>query len=216
MHRLILTSAVYRQSSAARPGLDAIDPDGRLLARYPLRRLDAEAIRDGMLHVSGELDRRGGGPYVPSTRTADGTVEVAATADGSLRRSIYLQQRRTQVVTFLQLFDAPSMVTTCGKRLPSTAPIQSLALMNSDFVRARARAFANRLAREPGADGPARLDLAFRLACGRPPFDDERAVCEKFLVKQREIYAKNEHADQRAWTDLCQMIFAGNAFLYVD
>jgi hypothetical protein len=216
MHRLILTSAVYRQSSAARPGLDAIDPDDRLLARYPLRRLDAEAIRDGMPHVSGELDRRGGGPYVPSTRTAEGTVEVAATADGALRRSIYLQQRRTQVVTFLQLFDAPSIVTTCGKRAPSTVPIQSLALLNSEFVRARGRAFAERLARQAGDDGPARIGLAFRLACGRLPFDDEREACERFLAKQREVYAKDEHADKRAWTDLCQMIFAGNAFLYMD
>jgi hypothetical protein len=216
MHRLIVTSAVYRQASAVRPGADAIDPDDRLLARYPLRRLDAEAIRDAMLAVSGELDRRAGGPYVPSTRTAEGTVEVAATADGAPRRSIYLQQRRTQVVTFLQLFDAPSIVTTCGKRTPSTVPVQSLALLNSEFARARARAFATRLAREAGDDGPARLDLAFRLACGRLPFDDERETCTKFLVKQREVYAKGEHAVALAWIDLCQMILASNAFLYVD
>src|SRR4029077_1788302 len=74
LHRLILRSAVYRQSSAPRDGLDAIDPDDRLLARFPVRRLDAEAVRDAMLHVAGELDPKAGGPYVPSHRTAEGVV----------------------------------------------------------------------------------------------------------------------------------------------
>ena len=148
MHRLILTSAVFRQSSAPRANLDRIDPDNRLLARFPLLRLDAEAIRDAMLHIAGDLDPRASGPYVPSKVTPEGTVEVAETTAGAHRRSIYLQQRRTQVVTFLQLFDAPSMVTTCGKRSPSTVPLQSLALLNSEFSLARSKAFAVRLFRE--------------------------------------------------------------------
>ncbi|HEX4590202.1 MAG TPA: DUF1553 domain-containing protein, partial [Gemmataceae bacterium] len=216
MHRLILTSAVYRQSSRPREGLNSIDQDNRLLARFPVRRLDAEAIRDAMLQISGELDARAGGPYVPSQRTADGTVEIAENAAGALRRSIYLQQRRTQVVTFLQLFDAPSIVTTCGKRTPSTVPLQSLALLNSEFVRARSKAFAARLAREAGDDAGKRIDLAARLAWGRPPLPEERAPCETFLAKQTEQYGQEKDADRRAWTDLCQMIFAGNAFLYAD
>src|SRR5262249_5709526 len=169
MHRLILISAVYRQSSKPGDGLDAVDPDNRLLSHFPLRRLAAEAIRDGILHVSGELDLRAGGPFVASKRTADGVVEVPENVDGAKRRSVYLQQRRTQVVTFLQLFDAPSIVSTCGKRTPSTIPLQSLALLNSDFARNRARGFAARLGREAGADTAARLALAFRPACGRPP-----------------------------------------------
>ncbi len=216
MHRLIVTSAVYRQSSAPREKLETVDPDNRLLARFPLRRLDAEAVRDAMLHVSGELDARVGGPYVPSKRTAEGTVEVAESMDGAHRRSIYLQQRRTQVVTFLQLFDAPSIVTTCGKRSPSTVPLQSLVLLNSEFARARARAFAARFGREAGADPASRLDLAFRLACGRPPRQEERALCESFLGKQSAVYGKEKDAELRAWTDLCQMLFASNAFLYVE
>src|SRR5262249_27876853 len=157
--RLILTSATYRQASAPRDGPGKVDPDNRLLARYPLRRLDAEAIRDAMLHVSGELDARAGGPYVPSKRTPEGIVEVPEKTGGAHRRSIYLQQRRTQVVTFLQLFDSPSIVTTCGKRSPSTVPLQSLALLTSELARARARAFAARLAREAGDDA-GRLGLA--------------------------------------------------------
>jgi hypothetical protein len=215
-HRLILTSAAYRQRSEPREKLDALDPDNRLLARFPLRRLDAEAVRDAMLHVADELDPRAGGPYVPSKRTAEGTVEVAENTDGAHRRSVYLQQRRTQVVTFLQLFDAPSMVTTCGKRSSSTVPLQSLVLLNSEFARARCKAFAGRLRREAGGDGARRLDLAFRLACGRPPLRGERALCEAFLARQSEVYAKEEDVDLRTWADLCQMLFASNAFLYVE
>jgi hypothetical protein len=127
-----------------------------------------------------------------------------------------LQQRRTQVVTFLQLFDAPAIVTTCGKRSPSTVPLQSLALLNSEFVRNRAKSFAARLAAEAGEDPGKRLELAFTLVCGRPPLADERGACEKFLGVQRSVYAKEKGADERLWNDLCQMLLASNAFLYVE
>src|SRR5262249_22522172 len=157
MHRLILRSAVYRQTSEPREELKTIDPESRLLGRFPLRRLDAEAVRDAMLCVSGELDTRPGGPYVPSKRNADGVVEVAEGVARARRRSVSLQQRRTQVVTLLQLFDAPAMVGTCGKRSLSTVPLQPLALLNSEFVRARARAFAQRLTREAAAETKDRL-----------------------------------------------------------
>lgn len=216
LHRLIMKSAVYQQSSSPSDGLDAIDSDNRLLAHFPLRRLDAEAIRDAMLHVSGELDARSSGPYVASKRTPEGIVEIDEKTAGAFRRSIYLQQRRTQVVTFLQLFDAPAMVSTCGKRSPSTVPLQSLALLNSEFARARAQALATRLAREAGTETAKRLELAFRLTCSRPPLPDERELCEKFLARQHDLFAKEKDADARAWTDLCQMLFASNAFLYVE
>jgi hypothetical protein len=216
LHRLILSSAVYRQSSAPRPELDAADPDNHLLARFPLRRLDAEAVRDSLLTVAGELDPRAGGPYVPTTRTGEGVVEVPQSASGAHRRSVYLQQRRTQVVTFLQLFDAPSVVTTCGARTPSTVPLQSLAFLNADFVRARARSMAHRLGTEAGDDTGKRLSLAFRLASGREPLADERRACEKFLTAQHEVYAKDMDAADRPWADLCQMLLASNAFLYVE
>ena len=207
---------MYRQSSEPRDKLDVIDPDNRLLARFPLRRLDAESVRDGMLHVAGDLDRRVGGPYVASKRTPEGSVEISESVDGARKRSIYLQQRRTQVVTFLQLFDAPAITTTCGKRSPSTVPLQSLAMLNSEFARARGKGFAARLAREAGDDSTKRLALAFRLACSRPPVPDELTACEKFLGKQRAVYAKEKDGDVRAWVDLCQMLFASNTFLYIE
>jgi hypothetical protein len=120
------------------------------------------------------------------------------------------------VVTFLSLFDAPSIVTTCGKRTPSTVPLQSLAMLNSEFVRARARHLARRLAAEAGDDPAARLVLAFRLTAGRGPLADERRACEKFLDIQRGIYSKEKDAADRAWADLCQMLLASNAYLYVE
>ena len=211
MHRLILHSAVYRQASTPRD-----DGEDRLLARFPLRRLDAEALRDAMLHVSGELDTHAGGPYVPSHRTREGTVEVAESLPGARRRSVYLQQRRMQVVTLLQLFDAPALVGTCGKRSLSTVPLQPLALLNSAFARTRARAFGQRLAREAGPDATKRLTLAFRLACGRPPLEEERAACRLFLARQRLVHGKEKDGEERTWADLCQMVLASNAFLYVE
>jgi hypothetical protein len=216
MHRLILRSAVYKQSSAPRPDLEKMDPDNRLLGRFPLQRLDAEAVRDAFLSVAGDLDTRIGGPYVPSRRTKDGTVDVADNQDGAKRRSIYMQQRRTQVVTMLQLFDAPSIVGNCSIRTTSTVPLQSLALLNSQFVRDRAKSLEQRLKKEAGSDTKARLTLAFRLACGRAPDADETAASERFLVAQRKVYADAKDSETRAWTDLCQMVLASNAFLYVE
>jgi hypothetical protein len=215
MHRLILRSAVYRQLGAPRAGLAGADPDNRLLGRFPLRRLDAEALRDAMLHVAGELDRRVGGPYVPSRRTPQGVVEVAENQDGARRRSVYLQQRRTQVVTLLQLFDAPSVVTGCSVRPTSTVPLQALALLNSDFARARARSFARRLD-EAGSGAGGRLALAFRLAYGRPATTAQVEAAHRFLAAQRAVHAGRPAAEEQTWTDLCQMVLASNGFLYVD
>jgi hypothetical protein len=123
-----------------------------------------------------------------------------------------VQQRRTQVATFLQLFDAPAIVATCGKRSPSTVPLQSLALLNSEFARSRAKAFAARVVKD--AEASKRLDLACRLAWGRPGRAEELTACRSFLEKQTAIYAKDP--ELRAWTDLCQMLLASNAFLYVE
>lgn len=216
LHRLILATAVSMQSSAPGKAAAAIDPDNRLLARFPLRRLDAETIRDSMLWVSGELDTAIGGPYVPTKRAGDGTVSVAESAPGAKRRSVYLQQRRTQVDTFLQLFDAPSIVSTCGKRSISTVPLQSLALLNSEFARARASAFAGRIARDAGNQMDDRIALAYQLACSRPPMPVELVACRKFIGSQVEAYAGMKDGQARAWADMCQMLLASNAFLHAE
>jgi hypothetical protein len=221
LHRLILNSAAWRRSSAPRPEVKAIDADNRLLARYPLRRLDAEAIRDAMLAASGELDGRMGGPSVATKRTEAGEVVPEDPAGAGLRRAVYLQQRRTQIASLLEVFDAPSIVTTCTRRLPATIPLQSLSLLNSDFVVARARRLAERAQRECGGEkacAEERIDRVFLLTVGRVPDDPEREAARRFLEVQPARYAGVETAEakRRAWTDFCQMVLASNAFLYLE
>jgi hypothetical protein len=228
LHRLIVRSSVYRQTSAPAPEAAQSDPANRLLARFPLRRLDAEAIRDAMLTASGQLDDRQRGPYVPTARTESGEVVVNERTPGAARRSIYLQQRRTQISSLLEVFDAPSIVTTCTRRLPSTIPLQSLSLMNSAFVVARAQELAARLEREGqckcqcGAAGRAGDDMlitrAFLLATGRRPSENEQDAARRFIATQPARYPglAGSDARRRAVADFCQMLFASNAFLYIE
>jgi hypothetical protein len=216
LHRLIVTSAAFRQVSTPDERVHRVDPDGRLLARYPLRRLDAEAVRDAMLAASGELDQRAGGPYVAVAARGAGDAAISESADGAHRRSVYLQQRRTAVAGVLQVFDAPSLVTNCTRRSATTHALQSLCLINSEFVRLRARALAQRTAREAGPNADARVQHAFLLAAGRPPTAAELDAARRFLRDQPARYHGHQDAAGRAWTDLCQMLLASNAFLYVE
>ena len=216
VHRLILRSAVYRQSSAPRAEGTARDADNHLLWRYPLRRLDAEAIRDAMLSISGELDPQAGGPYVPTKRTAEGDVIVDEADVGARRRSVYLQQRRTDVASLLEVFDAPSIVVNCTQRMPTTQPLQSLGLLNSRFARLRAAAFAKRIALEAGDETAARIERAFLIAYGRPPAPAERIAATSFIAAQPAEYPGQADAVEKSWTDFCNMLLASNAFLYVE
>jgi hypothetical protein len=216
LHRLILNSRAYRQSSATSEDARRKDAENRLFSRFPLGRLEAESVRDCMLRASGELDLRAGGPYVPTTRKEDGEVLVKEGQDGELRRSIYLQRRRSQVDAMLDVFDAPQVVTNCTRRTSSTIALQSLSLLNSEFVTRRAQAMRARLDREAGQDPQTRLALAFLLVTGRAPTDNERAAAERFLADQPAKYAGQVDAKDRAWQDLCQMLLASNAMLYVE
>jgi hypothetical protein len=215
LHRLLLTSSVYLQTSTLQPAAYKLDPDDRLLWRYPLVRLDAEALRDAMLATSGQLNRDLGGPYVPTTRNELGEVLVKVDGPGALRRSLYLQQRRTQTLSLLNVFDSPSMVFNCIQRPTSTMPLQSLSLLNSDFVVAQASHFADRLAREAGQQLTARVARAYFLALAREPSPDETAAALEFVILQLGHYAGRSDVEHRAWSDFCQMLLASNAFLYV-
>jgi mono/diheme cytochrome c family protein len=220
LHRMIVTSAAYRQSSAPRALAERIDPDNRLLGRYPLRRLDAESIRDAMLVASAELDDRPGGPYVPTNRTDSGEVAVDPSTPGARRRSVYLQQRRTQVASMLEVFDAPSIVVTCTRRQPSTVPLQSLSLLNSDFVAACAARLVERLGpeRDDCGQDDDRIDRAFLLVIGRTATGAERIAAGRFLREQPARYPGSARPEsrRRAFIDFCQMLLASNAFLYIE
>lgn len=215
VHRLILNSNGYKQSSLADAERLKRDPDCRFLSRFPVRRLDAETIRDSMLAVSGNLNPAQGGPYIATTRDANGEVLVPEGQPGAARRSIYLQQRRTQVLSMLQVFDAPSIVFNSTRRPRSTMPLQSLSLLNSQFAIARASSLAARLEHESPSE-PERLELAYLMTATRPPTAEERAAMTEFLETQTATYQPDGKSRQKAWIDLCQMLLAGNSFLYVE
>ena len=179
-----------------------------------------------MLAASGELDDRQYGPYVPTDRTKTGDVVVdERVPQARTRRSVYLQERRTQTDSLLDVFDAPSIVTTtAARRSPSTIPLQSLCLLNSDFVMTRARSLAKRVDREEScrsdgcSDQDARIARAFLLCINRPPDPDELSAARRFLEAQleRDAGAAKPDSHRDPWSDLCQMLFASNAFLYID
>jgi hypothetical protein len=218
MHRLMLTSSVYRQSSAVsaetRAAAKKIDPDNHLLWRQRLRRLEAESLRDSVLSVSGMLNPQMSGTPVPIQRQGDGEV-VAAAGPAGQRRSVYLQVRRSQPVTILQVFDQPVLETNCTRRMTSTVSSQALTLLNSDFMARQATAFAERILKER-PDDPA--GWAVQLAFGRPATTKEHETLTGFLIEQAKQYdPKDEQAaKRRALADLCHMLVSTNEFAYIE
>ncbi len=216
LHRQILYSATFQQSSdVAMPDVArTIDAGNRLLWRFPLLRLDADALRDSMLSVTGSLDASLGGPYIPTQRDDAGEVLVPESQPGARRRSIYLQQRRTQVVSLLQLFDSPSIVFNATRRPRTTMPLQSLSLLNGTFTRARAEQWADQLLEvtanratdasqrvEPSSEGTPSADTArvvqvYRSALARDPDVEELQAALAFVASQAALYAGDaSHAD---------------------
>jgi len=217
LHRLIVTSAAYRQQSALRPDAAAKDPENRLLWRQRPRRLEAEAVRDAVLYVSGSLDPTMYGESVPIATQGTGEVVVAG-EEGKGRRSIYVLVRRSQPVHLLDAFDAPIIETNCTRRSPSTTATQALALMNSTFVTAQGKHFAERVLAAPAEGDGQRIDAAYRLALSRSPSPVERARMLDFLGAQRLHYTNTagENGEKRAWADLCQTLLSANEFVYLD
>jgi hypothetical protein len=216
LHRLILESAAFRQTSNPRQRGLKCDPENRLLWRYPIHRLDAEAIRDAILAACDRLGSKTNGPYVPTPRNGNGEVIVDESKPEAFARSIFLQQRRTQVPTFLGTFDAPSIVFNCTRRAETTMPLQSLSLLNSEFAAKRGTDLAQRLERECGNDTPAKIRRGFLLTSGREPDSAEGKAAARFLVEQRLAYTGKPDAEQRAWADFCQSFFGLNSFLYLE
>jgi len=199
IHKLIMTSSVYMQNADADKAREKIDPENHLLWRWTPRRLEAEPIRDAMLAVSGQLDRRMFGP---------GTLNESMN-----RRSVYFQIKRSQLIPMMMLFDWPEHLVPIGSRNVTTIAPQALALMNNPQVRDYARAFAQRIA---ASDDP--ITAAYRLALGRKPAPDEHTQAERFITRQTESYRGSGHAqpEQAARIDFCQAVFAFNEFVYIN
>ncbi len=215
LHRQILFSTTYRQSSAPVPKALAVDPDNRFYWRFPVRRLQAEVIRDAMLAVSGKLDATTFGPYVATRQTAVGEVVVNPQDAGAHRRSIYLQHRRSQTLSMLKVFDAPSIATICTSRPSSTVPLQALSMLNSDFAVGAAEAFAKRLVAESSGSSARLIRRAWQIAVGRAPTAAEQQIAAEFLDGQRLLYAQSQ-STETSLADLCQMLLASNAFLFLE
>jgi hypothetical protein len=222
LHRLIVTSTTYRQSSAAQPDAEEVDPGNQLLGRMRLRRLESEAVRDAVLAVSGSLDSAMGGPPVPIAPQPDGMVVIR---DGGLpsptarwRRSLYLFARRNYNVTLLSVFDQPVMATNCTRRVHSAVPLQSLTLLNDAVMLDQADRFAERVAASSPAT-PQRIEMAFQLAFARQPSRSELASSQALLKKLQERYLEEQlppaQAELKALARLCHMLLCANEFLYV-
>lgn len=196
MHRLILSTQAWRQVSVRRPEHDAVDPDNRLLGRMNLRRLEAETVRDCILAVSGQLNSKLAGPPAPvspddvgqyviaiDTRDSAGrpTGKVEALDGADLRRSIYVQVRRSMPLGVLEPFDLPRMTPNCERRAVSTTSSQALLMLNNPFVFQQAGKLANRL-REVSQDQAGQTETAWRLVFGRRPTAAEQAEATEFLA----------------------------------
>jgi hypothetical protein len=196
-----------------------VDAEDRLLWRQRPRRLEAEAVRDAVLAVSGKLDAKMYGEPVATETRATGEI-VAAGEEGAGRRSIYLMVRRSLPVTLLNSFDAPVMETNCTRRQTSTTVTQALALLNGSFLAAQAGHFADRVLREAPDNPAAALQRAYMLAFGRPASPAEQARSRVFLGEQEGRYRSAgdtlEAARRKAWADFCQALLSSNEFVYMD
>lgn len=210
LHRVILTSDVYRRSSTVREAAEAVDPGNRWLWRQHQRRLEAEAIRDSLLFVSGQLNRvPGGRGFFPELSgdvleggSRPGTDwEISTPAERS-RRSLYAYIRRTQMIPFFETLDYANVASPMTERPVTTVAPQALLLLNDAFVHEQAAAMARVVERRMGeagamAQNTARrggfIRAAFQQALGRVPSDKELAVAEAYLGRQRQNFAAMAH-----------------------
>jgi len=202
LHRLIVTSATYRQSSTLNNRHAEIDPENVYLWRWTPRRLEAEAIRDSALAAAGELDLRPGGASVPPNETAR-----------SRRRSLYLAPLRDAMPGFMTMFDAPTANESCSRRFVSTVALQPLLLLNNPTMVERARALADRVFEAAGTEKRAQVEATFQIALGRPPEKVERREAEAFLEKSDEEPAD---APSIRLVQLCHVVLNLNEFVYIE
>jgi hypothetical protein len=239
-HRLLLTSAAYRQQSMRQPQIDAADPDNRLLARMSVRRLEAEEIRDSILACAGSLSDKMYGPAspvaaddvgqiivgLPYRDLAGGPINQGKTlGEDEFRRSIYVQARRSMPLGMLEPFDMATLSPNCDLRPVSTVAPQALLMMNNDFVVREAVKFADRVRRTAGEDQSAQVAFAWSTVFSRTPTSEQLAGGIVFLTEQsRQIVAripadqidKEPPAAQQALASFCQALLSTNLFLYVD
>ena len=197
MHRIILQSATYRQTTRREPGPNEshLDPMNRLLWRYPPKRLDAAQIRDTMLYVSGELDITSGGKSVKGDQP---------------RRSVYVRKVRNSPDELLKGFDSPTGFNSTPVRDATTTPGQALLMVNGAWIMKRAEAFARQLQQSHGRNMEAWVNHAYEKCYGRAPDSAEMKLATAFLENSPENLVPAE-----VLPDLCQILLNSNEFLYL-
>lgn len=214
MHRLMMNSRAYRQSSRVSDDALEEDPQNILLSRMPMTRLDAEALRDALHFVAGKLTTTMGGPPASVSVDRDGLVSVNPTSTGTWRRSIYVQHRRTEIPTLMKTFDYPEMGPNCTVRTVSIVSPQPLMLMHDSHVRDLATAFAERIEEEladhPHVTDEARIELIWNLALSRSPTADELQAGRIALRDLRSLTGND------ALITYCHVVLNSAAFLYID
>jgi hypothetical protein len=212
MHRLIVTSAAYRQSSRGNKAAAAADPDNLLLWRQNRQRLDGEAIRDSLLAVSGQLNPEMAGtcifPKLPdelAKLTTKGIAwPVSDHARDRNRRSLYVFVRRNLRYPFFEAFDRPDTNTSCPLRPVTTIAPQALTLLNSDLAHDAAVALASRVAREAGPQRDAQIERVYHLLFARPPDAEEKRLGLAFLAGSGRL------------APYCRALLNANEFIYID
>jgi len=219
--RSIMLSSAYQMSNQHNPAAYAKDPDNRLVWRMSRKRLEAEAFRDAILAVSGQLESVRGGPALQATNNnnppiIDGTTPIPQSA----RRSVYLPTLRNNLDDLFLVFDFPDPHTTSGKRHVTSAATQALYVMNSPFVQDQAKAWAQRLEKMTNLDDYGRVTRAFIEAFAREPSQSELLRSKAFLNEFIEAAASKEPdanaRRQLAWQSLCQALIASAEFRYLN
>jgi hypothetical protein len=217
MHRLIILSSTYQMSTAYDERAARLDPENRLHWRADRRRLEAEAVRDTLLAVGGELDRSMGGTlfegknraYVPGYPNTN-----YARYDFKLR-TLYLPVIRSDVYSMLQAFDFADPSVQSGERATTTVAPQALFLMNGALVQEQTRALARHLLGRP-VDDAGRVHLAYEKAYARPPTDAETARALRFVAAVEQHLPAGADRRLRAWQSLCRVLVAADEFIYVE
>ena len=225
LHQTIVSSRAYRQSSMAQDASnlkrsERIDPDNRLLWKMPLRRLEAGAIRDRALAVSGKLNSRSGGPPVELLPEPNGYVSIdrkkLRAPEDEYRHSVYVLARRNYHLTQLNVFDQPVLAHNCTRRNSSAGVAQTLVMLNSKFSLSQAEHFSTRVLGIVGQPDPASLvQQAFRIALCRPPDQGELKWGIDFLSASEDEDAGSNKGLQRKLAQLCHVLFNTNEFLYI-
>jgi hypothetical protein len=221
MHRLIMLSHTYQQMSELSAQAQAQDPANELLSAFPQRRLDAEAIRDTLLVLGGNMDRTPAGPHPFPEQPDWGFTQhnpFKAVYD-TKRRSVYLMTQRIQRHPFLAIFDGADPATSTGTRTTSTTPLQALYFLNDPFVHEQSQLFAKQIIKRSGDDRE-RFAYAYQLALGRKPDESETENAAQFLsgtrAKLLAVKTPESKVDLSAWTAMTRVIFRLNEFVYID